>query len=1327
MSSNKKRQLNVTESLGLNAVEAILLRMGWQPRDQRAGDYGVDLQAEMPRLDGTASGRLLALQVKAGPSYFTGNKREVQFYADKDHIDYWVGHSLPVVVVFHNTETEETIWQWADQAVRKGKRWRLTVPRTQILDVSVKDQFAKVVSQGRLLDPATVSRLGEDVAETASTNKQGAVRPNEAIVSVPSNSQTVPPRLRAEVGDGSLSPTAIEQLSKLLDEKLRPSQPSVMEASSGTSTDPRRVTEDAALHAQIDQLRDIKNAGNPGVAYRMLLELLPKIDRTRVPYGYFRARTNLAACALDIGLSAEAVEGFEEAYEIETKNPLAIANLGLAKLLKQQYQDAFDLAKQALNGSPCPTHAITVLLSAAARLEGIGDPESLIPEAVRGGSDARFAVLEFLRVTEAPDWIEKAIEAYPENPDDPAFKRLWAYAILEAATTDRQFVPGGQSKISVAEVSEAAVVLRAEVEKKIAGGYVDNAELANEATNAAIAFRVVDDYQSGIDLLRRVQSETGRQPNAARMLALLEALNGNEAGALAALESIPDDGEAQLLKAEIIGRSDPKAALRFVIELDDATIPEHHRTSRWIVAANLAIVARDRPALDAAIEQIRIDSSRSVYADILSIRWRAEEGEADDVLAGELAAIAEALPADASFAQRVTVAQALKSHDAAIKASRVLDGHVDLTRDTEATRLYIGLLASSGRARDFNNAIAILPKAALDDPDIVWLRAVQAFNRGDLDQAEKHARHLTSLKPDILKPTLLLLESLVRRRRDAAIKRVLAASVEDFKSDRVSDQMRLARLLIGFGSPQRGLALLYHLLLENRDDPQLWTSFGALVLDAGRKKGGRLDAPAIADDISVVLTLDGGKRLEFIVEPNPELRRLDPDAREPSHPDVVAVMGMKTGDEFTLPDGRRGRVGELRHKFVARMQAVLQQFEDRFPTVNGFKSIQVDVEAEGGLDVVKAMLKARSDFLDEEANSYETGGMPLAVFAYRVGTSTIDAAEGLSQVGRKFQVAIGEEGERAQATKSLVANARRGVVVDAQTFWTMWSLEVTELIEAALGKVHYSANTLLDLQSRLERLSDGDEGGLQSMSYQGGQVSINSVDAEDVRAAAENLRSGINWLEANAILSPVTVPDSLPDEMRAVILDMGTPLFDEVFIANENDLLLLVDDLRLRQWGSGLGVTRSCWLHWALGYVVDEKLAEISDYAVWSAKLLARGQSYLGLSTTVFFEALRTDMRDGLKKPSIVFETLTTCIGGTKADIESHVRVTAQIIYGLWRGTEFIDLREGATGILLRRVTAERYSDHGLILSVLMHVFRSTPLAARYIRDWSRGHFLKVA
>lgn len=1326
MSPGKKRQLTVTESLGLNAVEAILLRMGWQPRDQRAGDYGVDLQAEMPRPDGTASGRLLALQVKAGPSYFTGNKREVQFYANKEHIDYWTDHSLPVVVVFHNTETDETLWQWADQAVPKGKRWRLTVPRTQLLDVSVKEQFAKVVSQGRLLDPATVSRLGEDVAETVGTNKQGEVRPNEIIFSTPASNQPVPPRLQAEVGDAGLSQTAIDQLAKLLDEKLRPLQPSTIEASSGSSTDPRRDTEDPALHAQIDQLRDIKNAGNPGVAYGMLLELFPKIDHSRVPYAYFRARTNLAACALDIGLTKEAIEGFEEAYELEKNGSLAIANLGLARLLQRRYQEAFDLAKEALKGSPHPAHAITVLLGAAARLGGQAEPLNLIPVEDRDGVDAEFAVLEYLRVTESPDWIDKAIAAYPDHQEDPAFKRLWAYAVLEAATTDRQFVPGGQSKVSAGEVREAAVALRVEVEKKIAGGYADKEELANEATNAAIAFRLVDDYQPAIDLLRRVQLETGHQPNAARMLAILEALNGNEPGALAVLETIPGDGEAQLLKAEIIGRTDPKKALAFVTGLDDETIPDHHRTSRWIIAANLALLARDRPALDVAVEHIRSDSSCAVYADILTIRWRANEGEADEVLAGELASLADNLPGDASFAQRVTVAQALKRHDAAIKASRVLDGHVDLTRDTEATRLYIELLASSGRDKEFNDALAMLPKAALDDPDIVWIRTVHAFNRGDLDQAEKHARHLTGLKPDTLKPTLLLLESLVRRRRDAAIKRLLASSVEELKSDSLSDQMRLSRLLIGFGFPQRGLALLYRLLLENRDDARLWTSFGTLVLDAGRKEGGRLDAPTVADDVSVVLLFDGGQRSEFVVEPNPSLRKLDPDAREPNHPDVTAVMGMKTGDEFTLPDGRKGKVGELRHKFVARMQTVLQQFEDRFPTVNGFKSIQVDVEAEGGLDAVKAMLKARADFLDEEASSYETGGLPLAIFAYRVGTSTIDAADGLAQVGRTFQVAVGEEAERARASKSLIDNARRGAVVDAQTFWTIWSLEVADLVESAVGKLHYSANALLELQSRLERLSEGDEDGLQSMSYQGGQIAMNSVGADDVRAAASNLRAAIDWLEANAILAPVNVPDSLPDETRGAILDMGTPLFDEVFIAKENDLLLLVDDLRLRQWGSGLGVARSSWLHWALGYAIDQKLAEMSDYALWSAKLLARRQSYLGLSPPVFFEALRQDVLDGLTKPGIVFETLATCLGGAKADIESHVRVTAQIIYGLWSNKEFRGLREAATGIVLNRVTAERYSDHGRILSVLLFVFRSAPHAARYIQDWAKGHFLRV-
>lgn len=59
--------------LGVNAVEHIFLReFGWIFRRQLEADFGIDAQVEV--MDGDhATGRLFALQIKSGPSYFQKN------------------------------------------------------------------------------------------------------------------------------------------------------------------------------------------------------------------------------------------------------------------------------------------------------------------------------------------------------------------------------------------------------------------------------------------------------------------------------------------------------------------------------------------------------------------------------------------------------------------------------------------------------------------------------------------------------------------------------------------------------------------------------------------------------------------------------------------------------------------------------------------------------------------------------------------------------------------------------------------------------------------------------------------------------------------------------------------------------------------------------------------------------------------------------------------------------------------------------------------------------------------------------------------------------
>lgn len=143
-----QRKFNPTERIGINVVEKIVTEgFEWIWREQSVADYGVDGHIEAVDHDGRPTGQLFAVQVKAGPSYFRGTGETVPFYVDEDRLNYWDQHSLPVILVLHNTEDGQTFWQWADLKIARttDKRWCIDVPRTKVFNATSKaelqDQF----------------------------------------------------------------------------------------------------------------------------------------------------------------------------------------------------------------------------------------------------------------------------------------------------------------------------------------------------------------------------------------------------------------------------------------------------------------------------------------------------------------------------------------------------------------------------------------------------------------------------------------------------------------------------------------------------------------------------------------------------------------------------------------------------------------------------------------------------------------------------------------------------------------------------------------------------------------------------------------------------------------------------------------------------------------------------------------------------------------------------------------------------------------------------------------------------------------------------------
>jgi hypothetical protein len=116
---------------------AVQDELGWLFREQPTEDYGIDAHVEIVDTE-EVLGRLLALQIKSGESWF---KETTQggwwFRPDAEHVQYWLNHSLPVVVVLYEPKVQVCYWQLVNrETLQRSRRggWKLLVPSNQILD-----------------------------------------------------------------------------------------------------------------------------------------------------------------------------------------------------------------------------------------------------------------------------------------------------------------------------------------------------------------------------------------------------------------------------------------------------------------------------------------------------------------------------------------------------------------------------------------------------------------------------------------------------------------------------------------------------------------------------------------------------------------------------------------------------------------------------------------------------------------------------------------------------------------------------------------------------------------------------------------------------------------------------------------------------------------------------------------------------------------------------------------------------------------------------------------------------------------------------------------
>lgn len=136
MNFPKYHQTNSQERLGVNAVAEAIAKIGQIWRETPMVDVGIDGQIEYVSPEGFATGRMIAVQIKSGPSFFKESKGDWVFYPEEKHRFYWERFPLPVLIIIHNPETNLSYWQDARQVLRVAKSTDakgITIPKSNVL------------------------------------------------------------------------------------------------------------------------------------------------------------------------------------------------------------------------------------------------------------------------------------------------------------------------------------------------------------------------------------------------------------------------------------------------------------------------------------------------------------------------------------------------------------------------------------------------------------------------------------------------------------------------------------------------------------------------------------------------------------------------------------------------------------------------------------------------------------------------------------------------------------------------------------------------------------------------------------------------------------------------------------------------------------------------------------------------------------------------------------------------------------------------------------------------------------------------------------------
>lgn len=1071
------------------------------------------------------------------------------------------------------------------------------------------------------------------------------------------------------------------------------------------------------LDQQIDQYRDLIKVGSPRTALALLKQLLDRLPATASSIIRFRIKATIGHCYVQLQDDAEAEKWLLEAYEVAPTEPKAIANKAFAMIVGNRPRDAYFYCCDALANDPHNEWIAAHLHRSATLLEDVDDPQGVIPAELLGREEVILSRIIYLRGRERrPDWWELARRAAKSFPNNNHI----AVSAAEGAVDEGTQHPDFQRDRRLPEDLEGRVVQAAAVLEEH-WKQLDQSEVPRRPdglsalANAMIAHQVVGDFKKAVSLARELVTRVT-----------------DEQTLTSAFHVAHFSDEYELAKQAIDAIANPSPVIQFfraLLLLDQ---------NRWDDAAaflKTADVPATERALAATIIQLAplrdrtTDMGEAEFRNVFSVAGQdprslvALARIADfrgfvDVAREAYEKAVSFLDADSSLVSRSMVASYSAQIGDAAKTIDILDGHVSIARPNREL-LWLAEAHASEQPRRQRNLkfFEALPAAVRTLPEYARAYGNVLLDHGRLMDAEQVFRGVIRERPQDVFAILRLGEALRRSDRLNDFKSIVVATDEYGLRGPVENRIVFAHELLNAGEGLRALRFGYHLVQKFSRNPKVAMGYVGLTL-IDKRQDIIPAAPVVAVDTWVSLRDENGHKNEFIIDTGSPF--LGIDVHDPNHELVKKISGLKPGDtvEFPRPYGpaETWTIAEVKSKYLHVLHVLLNDFERRYPGHGGIWRFTVN---DGDVSAVLDMVRQQSEANRELAKSYTEKQLPLAFVARLMGGDAASFAQYLTTIGSEVITCVGTHAERGLAIDLATAARGKGVALDDYTAWVAAEMGVLDILKSWFGRLLIAQSTIDAIEHLIQRQQEGLGQQVMTIAWHDGQYVRQEITDEFIQQRIAALRTLKNDMVIHCDIVSVALPDTIADFAANIARMFGPHMLDPVYLAIQEEVPLLSDDLRYRQVGRIIGATADLWLQAALMVALNVGVADQARVIKAYVHLAARKHRHVSLDPFVLRKAYEMS-DDSLTE----FDIITDFIGTNDADMMSHTKVAAGFVWKLWEDTNGDTRAQKATSIIFGKLLRHRPNDWAKWLAVMPS--HGDVRLTRYLVGWLQGHFLPV-